>query len=165
MDRTLEGMYRGVNFARSVCNCLERAGSVCQARLAKSKADVPAYTAASWPEVGGGSRWESYACAMCVFIGEEKNLMADKFLRSLHRTHSTQSKEATRVILCHKFQKKAIATELRCLEGTEACYLWISDQKPRIHFFLSHKEKLSNPSISCFCFVFLIILIFFYSRI
>lgn len=103
LDRTLKGIYRSVRFARFVCNCLERAGSGCQVRLANSKADVPAYTAASWPEVGGGSRWESYACAMCVCIGEEKNLGADNFLRALCSTHSMKSEEATGVILCHEF--------------------------------------------------------------
>lgn len=82
---------------------LGEAGSGCQVRLANSKADVPAYTAASWPEVGGGSRWESYACAMCVCIGGEKNLMADNFLRALCRTHSMRSEEAAGVILCLEF--------------------------------------------------------------
>jgi hypothetical protein len=69
-----------MSFVRSVFYSPERASSGCQVRLANSKADVPAYTAASWPEVAGGSRWESYACAMCVCIGGEKILMPGNFL-------------------------------------------------------------------------------------
>ena len=80
MDRSPKRIYRSVNFARSVCYCLERAGSGYRVRLANSKADGPAYTAASWPEVGGGSRWESYACAMCVCIGGERISWLTTFL-------------------------------------------------------------------------------------
>ena len=64
---------RSINFARSVHYCWGRAGFRYQVRLANSKADGSAYTAASWPEVGGGSRWESYAYAVCVCTGGEKS--------------------------------------------------------------------------------------------
>lgn len=86
MDRTLKGSERSASFARAVLYSSERTSSGCQVRLANSKADVSAHTAASRPEVGGGSRWESYVCAMCVFIGGEKNLMVGNFLRALCRT-------------------------------------------------------------------------------
>lgn len=80
MERPLKGICGSVNFARSVFYCLERPGSGYQVRLTNSKADGPAYTAAFWPEVGGGSRWESYACAMCVCIGGERISRLTTFL-------------------------------------------------------------------------------------
>lgn len=89
MERALKRIQGSVSLARAVLYSSERTSSGCQVRLANSKADVPAHTAASWPEVGGGSRWESYACAMCVFIGGKK-LVAGNFLRAQCRTHSVR---------------------------------------------------------------------------
>lgn len=96
MDRALRGLDRNAaSFVREdSLYSPERTNSGCQVRLANSKADVLAHTTASWPEVGGGSRWESYACAMCVFIGGEKNLMAGNFLRALCRTPSVRREGA-----------------------------------------------------------------------
>lgn len=102
MDRPLKEIYKSVNFVRSVCYCLKRAGSGDQVRLANSKADGPAYTAASWPEVGGGSRWESYACAMCVCIRGERISRLTTF-SGLCRAHSMTSEEAAAMILCPEF--------------------------------------------------------------
>lgn len=103
MDRTLKGNDRNVSFARAGFYSLENTSSGCQVRLANSKAAVPAHTAASRPEVGGGSRWESYVCAMCVFIGGEKNLMAGNFLRALCRTHTVRREGAAWKILGTEF--------------------------------------------------------------
>jgi hypothetical protein len=111
MDRTLKRSNRHASLARAVLYSSERTSSGCQVRLANSKADVPAHTAASRPEVGGGSRWESYVCAMCVFIGGEKNLMAGNFLRALCRTHSVRREGAAWKILCSEF--------LEALKGAE----------------------------------------------